>query len=65
MNFYTEFTQANETEDMIAVCKKYNKDYKIAKKALEAATKMHMMSSSNSKEYYHKLITNHLKDKGL
>ena len=64
-DFYTSFAEADEVEDMKAICKLFGKSYKVANQALVAATKIHMASSSNSKEEYHKLIIEWLKKKGL
>ena len=64
-DFYKEFVAADEEEDMKAVCKKYNKDYKIAKQALIAATKIDMASTNTSKEVYHARIIEWLRKKGL
>lgn len=64
-NFYQEYVLADEDLDMKAVCEKYGKDYKKARQALNTAMKKHMMSSSNSREWFQELIIEELKKKGL
>lgn len=60
-NFYTQICNASELEEENLICKKFDKDFKKVRKCINTAMKQHMMSPSNSKEYFHKLIVAQLK----
>lgn len=63
--FYIEICNASTELEEKKICEEYKKPYKIVRKCINNAMKMHMASSSNSKEEFHAMIVQELNSKDL